>query len=136
MTLPMAAPTSAATRGDCKMGPCILFGMYNVGWQKLAALGQPTPALACFMQGALHMLPIILVSYIAGGIWEVTFAIVRKHEINEGFLVTGMLFPLTCPPTLPLWMVAAGITFGVVIGKEVFGERLAARREPAPHRPW
>jgi Na+-transporting NADH:ubiquinone oxidoreductase subunit B len=101
--------------------PCILFGMWNIGFQKLAALGQATGFLACLGHGAWHMLPIILVSYAVGGFWEVLFAIVRKHEINEGFLVTGMLFPLVCPPTLPLWMVAAGISFGIVIGKEVFG---------------
>ncbi|NNE43811.1 MAG: NADH:ubiquinone reductase (Na(+)-transporting) subunit B, partial [Gemmatimonadetes bacterium] len=101
--------------------PAILWGMYNVGFQKLAALGEPTALFSCLYHGAWHMLPIILVSYAVGGVWEVTFAIVRKHEINEGFLVTGMLFPLTCPPTLPLWMVAAGISFGIVIGKEVFG---------------
>jgi len=101
--------------------PCLLVGMYNVGWQKLTALGQATPWWACVGHGAWHMLPIVLASYVFGGIWEVVFAIVRKHEINEGFLVTGMLFPLTCPPDLPIWMVAAGISFGVVIGKEVFG---------------
>ena len=67
------------------------------------------------------MLPIIAVSYMAGGLAELVFCIARKHEINEGFLVTGILFPLTLPPTLPLWMVAMGIIFGVVIGKEVFG---------------
>ena len=60
-------------------------------------------------------------SYTAGGIAELVFCVVRKHEINEGFLVTAMLFPLTLPPTIPLWMTAAGIVFGVVIGKEVFG---------------
>ena len=101
--------------------PCILWAFWNTGYQKLSALGEPTGLLACIGHGAWHMLPIILVSYIAGGVWEVLFAVVRKHEINEGFLVTGMLFPLVCPPTLPLWMVAAGISFGVVIGKEVFG---------------
>jgi Na+-transporting NADH:ubiquinone oxidoreductase subunit B len=101
--------------------PCILWGMYNVGFTKLSALGQPTGVFSCFVQGAWHMLPIVIVSYAAGGFWEVLFAVVRRHEINEGFLVTGILFPLTCPPTLPLWMVAAGISFGVVIGKEVFG---------------
>ena len=56
-----------------------------------------------------------------GGFWEVLFAVVRKHEINEGFLVTSFLFPLILPPDLPLWQVALGISFGVVIGKEVFG---------------
>ncbi|HMB69463.1 MAG TPA: NADH:ubiquinone reductase (Na(+)-transporting) subunit B [bacterium] len=101
--------------------PCLLWGMYNVGYQKLAALGQTPGVFDCFLHGAWHMLPIVITSYAVGGVWEVLFAVVRKHEINEGFLVTGMLFPLTCPPTLPLWMVAAGISFGVVIGKEVFG---------------
>ena len=67
------------------------------------------------------VLPIILTSYIVGGICEVTFAIIRKHEINEGFLVSGMLFPLTLAPTTPLWQVALGIAFGIVIGKEIFG---------------
>jgi Na+-transporting NADH:ubiquinone oxidoreductase subunit B len=67
------------------------------------------------------MLPLIITSYTFGGLAEVVFCIVRKHEINEGFLVTAMLFPLTLPPTLPLWMAAVGIIFGVVIGKEVFG---------------
>jgi Na+-transporting NADH:ubiquinone oxidoreductase subunit B len=56
-----------------------------------------------------------------GGLWEVLFAVVRKHPINEGFLVTGLLFPLTLPPTIPLWQVAVGVSFGVVIGKEIFG---------------
>ena len=67
------------------------------------------------------VLPIILTSYVVGGICEVTFAIIRKHEINEGFLVSGMLFPLTLAPTTPLWQVALGIAFGIVIGKEIFG---------------
>jgi Na+-transporting NADH:ubiquinone oxidoreductase subunit B len=101
--------------------PCILWGFWNTGYQKLTALGEPTTLLNCLGHGAWHMLPIILTSYLVGGLWEVGFAIVRRHEINEGFLVTGILFPLVCPPTLPLWMVAGGITFGVVIGKEVFG---------------
>ena len=101
--------------------PAVLFGMWNIGFHKLAALGQATDFWLCLGHGARHMLPIILVSYAAGGFWEVLFALVRKHEINEGFLVTGILFPLVCPPTLPLWMVALGMSFGVVIGKEVFG---------------
>ena len=56
-----------------------------------------------------------------GGLWEGLFAVVRRHDVNEGFLVTGMLFPLVLPPTIPLWQVAIGITFGVVVGKEIFG---------------
>ena len=71
--------------------------------------------------GLLYFLPIFLVTQIAGGICEVVFAVVRKHEINEGFLVTGILYPLTLPPNIPLWQVALGIIFGVVMGKEIFG---------------
>ena len=74
-----------------------------------------------FLHGALYFLPVFLVTQMVGGMWEVIFCCVRKHDINEGFLVTGMLFPLTLPATIPLWQVALGISFGVVIGKEVFG---------------
>ena len=102
--------------------PCMLFGIYNVGYQHFRAYGIADPALMqCVIKGAWHVMPIIIVSYAVGGIWEVIFAVIRKHEINEGFLVTGLLVPLTLPPTIPLWMVAAGVSFGVVIGKEVFG---------------
>lgn len=102
--------------------PCVLFGAYNTGLQAAMASGQPsaTPWQLLF-DGLLTILPIILTSYAVGGLWEVVFAVVRKHEINEGFLVTGLLFPLVLPPTIPLWQVAAGISFGVVIGKEIFG---------------
>jgi Na+-transporting NADH:ubiquinone oxidoreductase subunit B len=75
----------------------------------------------CLIYGATFFVPIYLVTFIAGGFWEVLFAIKRKHEVNEGFFVTSVLFALTCPPTIPLWQVALGISFGVVIGKEVFG---------------
>jgi Na+-transporting NADH:ubiquinone oxidoreductase subunit B len=102
--------------------PCLLFGIYNAGRQYdvinqtgLSAFGHN------LYEGALLVLPIVIVSYVVGGLWEVLFAVVRKHEINEGFLVTGLLFPLTLPPTTPLWQVALGITFGVVVGKEIFG---------------
>jgi Na+-transporting NADH:ubiquinone oxidoreductase subunit B len=81
----------------------------------------PTSLLANIVHGALYFLPVFLVCQMAGGFWEVLFASVRKHEINEGFLVTGMLFPLILPPTIPLWQVAIGVSFGVVIGKEIFG---------------
>lgn len=101
--------------------PCTIFGVYNAGYQSLLAAGLPSNPLTIFLTGAKFVLPIILVSYAVGGFWEAFTAIVRKHEINEGFLVTGLLFPLTCPPDLPLWQVALGITFGVVVGKEVFG---------------
>lgn len=76
---------------------------------------------ACFVHGALYFLPVLILTYSVGGAWEGLFSQVRRHEINEGFLVTGMLIPLTLPPTIPLWQVAIGTSFGVVIGKEIFG---------------
>ena len=101
--------------------PCTLMGIYNAGYQARLAQDLSTAFFPCIALGAWKVLPIIIVSYVVGGFWEVLFACVRKHEINEGFFVTGLLFPLTLPPTMPLWMVAVGVTFGVVIGKEVFG---------------
>lgn len=102
--------------------PPILFGIWNAGHQ-YNIVNQVAGAnlWVDVWRGLWLVLPIIFVSYAVGGMWEVLFAIVRKHEINEGFLVTGMLFPLTLPPTIPLWQVAVGISFGVVIGKEIFG---------------
>ncbi len=102
--------------------PCILFGIWNAGNQFNISNGVENATLMTdLIRGAAMVLPIIFVSYLVGGLWEVLFAIVRKHEINEGFLVTGMLFPLVLPPTIPLWQVAVGISFGIVIGKEIFG---------------
>lgn len=102
--------------------PCILFGIYNVGHQyNVVNQIEGAGFLDHVWVGLRYVLPIILVSYAVGGFWEVLFAIIRKHEINEGFLVTGILFPLTLPPTIPLWQVAVGISFGVIIGKEIFG---------------
>ncbi|MCK5259494.1 MAG: NADH:ubiquinone reductase (Na(+)-transporting) subunit B [Candidatus Omnitrophica bacterium] len=101
--------------------PCIFMGFYNTGYQMQMAQGDAYSFAGCMWQGLLKVLPIILVSYMAGGFWEVLFAVFRKHEINEGFLVTGILYALVLPPTLPLWQVAVGISFGVVIGKEIFG---------------
>lgn len=101
--------------------PCILFGIWNAGNQFNMANGIEPTLGADMARGALMVLPIIFVSYAVGGIWEVLFALIRRHEINEGFLVTGMLFPLTLAPTIPLWQVAVGISFGIVIGKEIFG---------------
>lgn len=122
--------------------PCILWSWFNTGYQANLAIQElalikddwrgallqglrigfaPDSILANMAHGFLHFLPIYLTTLIVGGIWEVLFAIVRKHEINEGFLVTSMLFALTLPPDMPLWMVALGISFGVVIGKEIFG---------------
>lgn len=102
--------------------PATLFGIYNAGVQHHLAHQVANPTfLQNTLQGLLLCLPIILVSYAVGGLWEVLFAVVRKHPVSEGFLVTGLLFPLTLPPTIPLWQVALGVTFGVVIGKEIFG---------------
>ncbi len=123
--------------------PCIFMAMWNTGYQANLAMQQmgaattgewrgiiidilgigynPSSTLANIFHGFLYFFPIFLITQMAGGLWEVLFATVRKHEINEGFLVTGMLFPLTLPPTIPLWQVAVGISFGVVLGKEVFG---------------
>ena len=118
--------------------PAMLFGMWNVGyqanlkiihgatiptdWHSLFFLGHdPSAFWDNFIYGAAYFIPIYLVTFIVGGLWEVLFAVVRRHEINEGFFVTSILFALTMPPTVPLWQVALGISFGIVIGKEIFG---------------
>jgi len=101
--------------------PCIFMGFYNTGYQIQMAKGLTYSLGGCLWLGLIKVLPIILVAYAAGGFWESLFAVVRKHEINEGFLVTGILYALILPPTIPLWQVAVGISFGVVIGKEIFG---------------
>ncbi|MBA2879714.1 Na+-transporting NADH:ubiquinone oxidoreductase subunit B [Desulfosalsimonas propionicica] len=101
--------------------PPLLFGIYNTGYHSRLASEMSTAFIPSFTTGLGTVLPIILVSYAVGLFWELLFAAIRKHPISEGFLVTGLLFPLTLPPTIPLWQVAVGITFGVVIGKEVFG---------------
>ncbi|MBI1316588.1 NADH:ubiquinone reductase (Na(+)-transporting) subunit B [bacterium] len=104
------------------MIPCLLFGMYNVGLQHFRALGQPDAAfLDMFLFGALKVMPMVVVSYAVGLGIEFAFAIVKKHSINEGYLVSGMLIPLIMPVDIPLWMVAVSTVFAVVIGKEVFG---------------
>jgi Na+-transporting NADH:ubiquinone oxidoreductase subunit B len=125
------------------LGPCMLMALYNTGLQanqamqamglasaggwrgsllEWAGLGyDPRSLLDNAAHGALYFLPVYIVTLAAGGLWEVIFAVVRKHEINEGFLVTSALFPLILPPTIPLWQVALGISFGVVFGKEIFG---------------
>ncbi|MFN2436814.1 MAG: NADH:ubiquinone reductase (Na(+)-transporting) subunit B [Desulfotignum sp.] len=101
--------------------PVLFFGMYNTGYQSGLARGESLDFWSAFLSGAWVVLPIIIVSYAVGLFWEILFAAIRRHPISEGFLVTGMLFPLTLPPTIPLWQVALGISFGVVIGKEIFG---------------
>lgn len=95
---------------------------WRIGLMQSLGFNFNPESLVCnLLHGALYFLPVYIVCMTVGGLWEVLFAIVRGHDVNEGFLVTGMLFPLTLPPTIPLWQVAAGISFGVVIGKEVFG---------------
>ncbi|MFV0477435.1 MAG: NADH:ubiquinone reductase (Na(+)-transporting) subunit B [Parahaliea sp.] len=121
--------------------PAMFYGMYNLGFQANEALALTSGEVAgwrgalintfggydagsiwdCLWFGALYFVPIYMVTFIVGGFWEVLFAMKRGHEVNEGFFVTSILFALTCPPDLPLWQAALGISFGVVIGKEVFG---------------
>ena len=123
--------------------PAVIMALYNTGlqsnigiasisnyeptgWQQqfflmLGLTFDPSSILSNVVLGALYFFPIYLVTLAVGGFWEVLFAIIRKHEINEGFFVTSLLFPLILPPDIPYWQVAVGISFGVVIGKEVFG---------------
>lgn len=122
--------------------PAVFFGMYNIGFQANSAMdamgitageswrhsvigGLTTYNAGSvwdnMIYGAMHFLPVYLVTFIVGGFWEILFASVRKHEVNEGFFVTSILFALSLPATIPLWQVALGITFGVVLAKEVFG---------------
>ena len=101
--------------------PAFFFGIYNVGYQDSNLNGIDADIFTNLLKGASVVLPIYLVVFTVGGFCELVFAIVRKHEINEGFLVTGFLIPLCLPPTIPLWMVAVATIFGVVIGKEIFG---------------
>ena len=121
--------------------PAMFFGMWNVGYQANTAIAgglaapadwhgmliallaghDPASLWDNMIYGAVFFLPVYATTFFVGGFWEVLFAIVRKHEVNEGFFVTSILFALIVPPTIPLWQVALGISFGVVIGKEVFG---------------
>jgi Na+-transporting NADH:ubiquinone oxidoreductase subunit B len=102
--------------------PAIIMGCYNVGYQALAAgVDISNSFISLFWYGFLVFLPIYLVTFIVGGFWEVFFAIKRNHEVSEGFFVTSVLFACTMPPTVPLWQVALGISFGVIVAKEMFG---------------
>lgn len=102
--------------------PALLFGMYNVGLQHFRAMGMADMSvMECFGFGFWKVLPIIVVSYVVGLGIEFIFAQVRGHEVNEGFLVSGMLIPMIMPVDAPLWMVAVSTAFAVIIGKEVFG---------------
>ena len=111
--------------------PCLIFGMFNAGYQHYLALGEIESAkgflgasfwtLDNFMVGVWQVLPLVIVSYGVGLAVEFVFAIIKGHEVEEGYLVTGMLVPLIVPVDIPLWMLAVAVIFGVVIGKEVFG---------------
>jgi Na+-transporting NADH:ubiquinone oxidoreductase subunit B len=107
--------------------PATLWGLFNVGFQVQRATVDPNLApldadlIRAMWVGAVQFFPIYIVTIVVGGTIEAIFSVVRKHEINEGFLVTSLLFPLTLPPDIPLWQVAIGIAFGVIVGKEIFG---------------
>jgi Na+-transporting NADH:ubiquinone oxidoreductase subunit B len=103
------------------MIPCLLFGIYNVGHQSFLAIGEDGTWLEKVGIGLKQVLPIIIVSYATGLGVEFIFATIRRHPVNEGFLVTGLLIPLIMPPDIPLWQVAVATIFAVLIGKEAFG---------------
>jgi Na+-transporting NADH:ubiquinone oxidoreductase subunit B len=101
--------------------PSLLFGIYNIGFQHFLSHGESAGFWQMFGFGFLKVLPIIVVSYVVGLGIEFTFAQIKGHEVNEGFLVTGLLIPLVMPPDVPLWMLALAVAFAVIFGKEVFG---------------
>ena len=101
--------------------PCLMFGMWNVGHQYYLAIGETQTMFAKFVLGFWKFMPLIIVSYGVGLAVEFAFAVYRGHSVNEGYLVTGLLIPLTMPIDVPLWMLAISVIFAVVIGKEVFG---------------
>lgn len=101
--------------------PALLFGIWNTGYQHYLTLGQDAAFWTCVWHGFVRVLPIIIVSYVTGLAIEFITAQIRGHEVNEGFLVTGMLIPLVLPVDIPLWMVALATAFAVILGKEVFG---------------
>ncbi len=124
------------------MMPCVFMAMWNTGYQANAAMQamdvaaapgwrgavlsaltgyNPESFFANIIHGALYFIPIYFVSVAVGGAWEVLFGIIRKEDVNEGLLVSSLIFPLSLPPTIPLWQVALGISFGVVVAKELFG---------------
>lgn len=103
------------------MIPALLFGMWNVGHQHFLALGENADFWAKLWVGAIQVIPIVVVSYVSGLSTEFIFATIRRHPVNEGFLVTGMLIPLIMPPDIPLWQVALATVFAVIIAKEAFG---------------
>lgn len=113
------------------MVPCLIFGMFNAGYQHYLALGTIEASngflgntfwtIENLIVGAWKVIPLLIVSYGVGLLIEFIFAVIKGHEVEEGYLVTGMLVPLIIPVDLPLWMLAVAVAFGVIIGKEVFG---------------
>lgn len=101
--------------------PCLLFGIYNTGLQHFLSIGEQKTFFEIVYYGFLKVFPLIIVSYIVGLTIEFSMAQIRKHEVNEGFLVTGMIIPLIVPVNIPLWMLALATAFAVIIGKEIFG---------------
>ena len=113
--------------------PCLIFGIFNAGYQHNIAIDAANGVFYDaslfgnfltfdnFVIGSMKVLPLVIVSYVVGLIVEFIFAVIKGHEVEEGYLVTGMLVPLIVPVDLPLWMLAVSVVFGVVIGKEVFG---------------
>lgn len=101
--------------------PCLLFGIWNTGYQHFKIAEVEATFLETILYGALQVLPLVIVSYVVGLATEFTFCIIKKHPIEEGFLVSGMLIPLIVPADVSLWMVAVATIFAVVFGKEVFG---------------
>lgn len=101
--------------------PALIYGFYNTGYQHNSQIGEATDFMSCFTYGALKVLPMILVSYGVGLGIEFFFAIYRQHEVNEGYLVSGLLIPMIMPVDIPLWMVGVSVAFAVIIGKEAFG---------------
>ena len=120
------------------LAPCVFMAMWNTGYQANAAMQamniaaapgwrgavlstlvgyNPESFFANIIHGALYFIPIYFVSVAVGGAWEVLFGIIRKEDVNEGLLVSSLIFPLSLPPTIPLWQVALGISFGVVVAK-------------------
>ena len=120
--------------------PCTLMALWNTGYQANSALAEigampggwrgsimaligvdPGSIISNMAHGALYFVPIYLVTVVAGSVWEALFNLIRGHEFSEAYLVTSLLLPLTLPPTIPLWQVAVGASFGVIFAKEVFG---------------
>jgi Na+-transporting NADH:ubiquinone oxidoreductase subunit B len=101
--------------------PALLFGMYNTGYQYNLSVGGSMDFMQMFWYGFLRVLPLVIVSYVVGLGIEFAAAQIRGHEVNEGFLVSGMLIPLIMPVDVPLWILALSVAFAVIVGKEVFG---------------